>query len=76
MAAPVVSGVAALLWSVYPELTVKELHGILLGGVVKPMNKATQPGSSKQLPYKKMCKTGGVVNAYQSALLAEKRGNK
>lgn len=74
MAAPVVSGVAALLWSVYPELSVKELHNILLSGVVKPNSKATQPGTSKQLPYKKMCKTGGVINAYKSALLMEKQG--
>lgn len=74
MAAPVVSGVAALLWSVYPELTVKELHAALMAGVVEPMSKATQPGTSKQLPYKKMCKTGGVVNVYNSALIIEKFG--
>ncbi|MFM7078684.1 MAG: S8 family peptidase [Bacteroidota bacterium] len=78
MAAPVVSGVAALLWSVYPELTVQELHSALMTGAVKPTSnsKTTQPGTSKQVPYKKMCKTGGVVNAYHSALIIEKKGLK
>ena len=33
MAAPVVSGVAALVWSRYPDLSVKELKAMLMGGI-------------------------------------------
>ncbi len=74
MASPVVAGVAALVWSYYPELTVKQLRQILIESTVKIEGNVNIPGSggTKQVEFKKLCNTGGVVNAYNALLMAEK----
>lgn len=79
MAAPVVSGVAALIWTYFPELSVQELRQVLLQGVSfrngdmvdKPQSpKLVTP--AKKTDFKNLCETGGILNAYQSVKLAEK----
>lgn len=72
MAAPVVSGVAALVWSYYPELTAQELRAILLESVTDlRKNKVMRPGNKpKKTRFKKLSKTGGVINAYEALRLA------
>ncbi|MDZ4750083.1 MAG: S8 family peptidase [Flavobacteriales bacterium] len=74
MAAPVVSGVAAELWSYYPELTAKEVKAILEKSSVKYKNtKVGAPGNpEKKVTFGSLSKTGGVVNLYNAVLLAEK----
>jgi subtilisin family serine protease len=68
MAAPVVTGVAALVLSYYPELTASELKKILLDSAVRYKNqKVKRPGNPEKLiRFGKLCKTGGVVNAYNA----------
>ncbi len=75
MAAPVLAGVAALVWSYYPELSAEELKSILIQSAT-PKKKISVdiPGeSAKKVKFKKLGKNGGVVNAYNALKLAEEK---
>ncbi|WP_264792299.1 S8 family peptidase [Aureispira anguillae] len=74
MASPVTAGVAALVWSYYPELTMKELRKCLVESTVKVTDHVNLPGShgAKQVEFKELCNTSGVVNAYNALKMAEK----
>ncbi|MFH1319968.1 MAG: S8 family serine peptidase [Bacteroidota bacterium] len=74
---PVVSGVAALVLSCYPELTALELKDIILNScTLYPKLKVYYPGSKskkrKKTKFHTLSSTGGVVNAYKALKLAEK----
>lgn len=73
MAAPVTSGVAALVWSYYPELTVQELKKILLESTIKKKEYVNLPGlgGEKQVEFSTLARTSGVVNAYAALKMAE-----
>lgn len=74
MAAPVVSGVAALIMSYYPEFTAKEVKQILMNSVTKPEGvSVNRPGSMAEttVPFTSLSITGGIVNAYNALKLAE-----
>lgn len=72
MAAPVTAGVAALVWSYYPQLTAIELKEIMLLSAIKIKGKVIVPGEKKKkVKMKKLCKTGGIVNAYEALKMAE-----
>ena len=72
MAAPVVSGVAALLMSYYPNLDAEQIKDILLKSAVK-LNKlkVNSPGDGKPVKFSSLSRTGGVVNALEAVKLAE-----
>lgn len=74
MAAPVVSGVAALLMAYFPELTAAQVREILLE-TVTPYGDRTvaRPGDGVPVPFGSLSVTGGVVNAYRAVLRAEER---
>jgi len=79
MAAPVVTGVAALLRTYYPSLTAKQVKTILEKTVFTPTSLAPclQPGNdSIAVPFNTLSKTGGIVNAYNAVLFANSMGNK
>lgn len=74
MAAPAVSGLAALLRSYFPKLSAVQVKEIILKSVYK-VNlkvKVLQEGRSVRLPFAELCSSGGVVNAYEAVLLALK----
>ena len=76
-AAPVVSGVAALVWSYFPELTAKELKNVLLKSVTKyKKHKVYIPNITNKekttIKFKKLSKTGGLINAFNAFERAEK----
>jgi subtilisin family serine protease len=73
MATPVVSGIAALLRSHFPNLTAPAIHEILLSSVRIPVEDTIQPGSETQVPMSELCKSGGIVNALQAVQLAASR---
>lgn len=76
MAAPVVSGVAALLMAYYPELTAADVREILLASVTKLGDVAVQPPGAPptaRVPFGELSATGGIVNAYEAVKLAEAR---
>ena len=73
MAAPVVSGVAALLMSYYPDLTAEQVKDIILKSSVKLSKlKVNSPGGNgKKVSFSSLSRTGGVVNALEAVKLAE-----
>ncbi|MGR6086607.1 MAG: S8 family peptidase [Arcticibacter sp.] len=73
MAAPVVSGVAALIWSHYPELSATQLKKAMMTGAIQPEGKTNPGGAKKAVPFKKVCKSAGAVNALTSIILLESR---
>ncbi len=73
MASPVCAGVAAIIRSYFPTLTAVQVKKILLKSVYKPSQKTIIPGSEKKnVKYKKLCVSGGIVNAYNAVELAFK----
>jgi cell wall-associated protease len=74
MAAPTVAGVAALVWSYYPNLTAVQVKDILMKSSVKYAKmKVAQPGEDeKMVKFTELSKSAGVVNAYEALKLAEK----
>ncbi|MFC2175467.1 S8 family peptidase [Bacteroidota bacterium] len=75
MAAPVVSGVAALIKSYFPALTAVELKDLLLASVTTlPKTKVFLPAANqnprKRVKFKILSASGGIVNAYNAAKLA------
>lgn len=77
MAAPVVSGVAALVWSYYPDLSVEQLKQVLLESSVKlPKKKVLLPGGKKgkeKVRFSKLSRTAGIVNTYEAMKLADEK---
>jgi subtilisin family serine protease len=72
LAAPVVTGVAAMLLSYFPELTPEEIRTILMASVTPYGKKRVIiPGSKKRTRMRNLCVAGGVVNAYQAVIMAE-----
>lgn len=79
MAAPIVSGVAALVRSYYPNLTAKQVKSIIEKSVYVPLASAPCliPGSNSiPTPFGTLSKTGGIVNAFNAVVLANSLGNK
>lgn len=77
MAAPVVSGIAALLYAYYPDLDYKAVKDIILSSAVRFEDlKVKQPGSEALVNFGSLSATGGVVNAYEALKLAESRYGK
>lgn len=76
MAAPVTAGVAALVWSYYPTLTANQVKDIILQSSVKVKGKVILPGDAKRkVKMTDLCKTGGIVNAYEAVKMAETMTN-
>jgi subtilisin family serine protease len=72
MAAPVVSGVAALVMAYYPELTADDVRRVLLASATRHTNQmVTRPGSDQRVPFGSLSVTGGIVNAYYAVTMAE-----
>jgi len=57
--------VAALLLSYFPSLTPEQVKGIIVE-TARPLRdlSVTQPGSETQVPFGKLSRTGGVIDAY------------
>lgn len=78
LAAPVVTGIAALVLSYYPELEPDQLIDILLAGSFKfaKPKKVLIPSLTsekrKKTRFTKLSKSGGIANAYNAMIEAEK----
>ncbi len=77
-AAPVVSGVAALVWSYYPELTAAQMKEILIKSATNmAKKKVVIPGErKKKTRFRELCVSDGVVNTYNALMLAEEMSKK
>ncbi len=73
MASPVTAGIAALLISYYPDLSAEQIKQVILDSTVKfDKLKVNRPGEEgKLVNFDSLSATGGVVNAYEAAKLAD-----
>ncbi len=72
MAAPMVSGLAALLFSYYPELSAKDVKNIIVNSYYFiGEKKVATPGNGKLVKFKKICRSGGLANAFNAVKMAE-----
>lgn len=74
MASPVVSGLAALILTYYPELKPSELRDIIIKSVTKVNHKVkykNEKGENVRVPFSEICLSGGIVNAYNALKMAE-----
>lgn len=72
MAAPVVTGLAALLMSYYPDFDFRKIKQIILNSSIK-LNKlkVSQPGTGELVDFSLLSLSGGIVNAYEAVKMAE-----
>jgi subtilisin family serine protease len=72
MSAPVVSGIAALLFSYFPTLSAAQVKDILLRSSFRPDILVNRPGSTVKVPFSSLSVSGGIVNAYNAVSMAIK----
>jgi subtilisin family serine protease len=71
MAAPVVTGVAALILEFYPSLTPEQLKYCIDKSAVAPNAKVKVPGTENNMVnLSDISKSGGIINAYEALKLA------
>lgn len=73
MAAPVVSGIAALLKSYFPSLTPVQIKSIIEKSAVIPDYKTAKPGSEEgeaMVNLADLSRTGGIANAFNAVKMA------
>jgi subtilisin family serine protease len=74
MAAPVASGVAALLMSYFPDLTAEQVKDIVVKSVIKYSDaEVNKPGGKKgeTISFTDLSITGGIVNALEAVKMAQ-----
>lgn len=77
LAAPMVSGTAALIWSYYPNLTVTEVKQIILeSGTAYDIEVLVPGGEGKKVKFSELSKSGKVLNVYDAMELAKKVSKK
>lgn len=78
MAAPVVSGLAALIMGYYPNLTTADVRNIIVSSVSSYRDQSVvRPGSEdkEHVPFGSLSVTGGIVNAYNAIKMADEMSN-
>lgn len=70
MACPLVAGIAALTLEYFPTLSAKQLKYVIEKSAQKPEYKVTKPGTDETVDLSDLCRTGGIVNAYEALKLA------
>jgi hypothetical protein len=75
----IVGGIAALVWQYYPMLKASELKQILIESVIKQNKQVVLPRVDPRVDdkieadYSKVCKSAGIVNAYNALRIAKYR---
>jgi subtilisin family serine protease len=80
MASPETAGVATLIREYYPQLSASQVKHIIMNSatkvtmeVLKPTSRGAEP---KMVNFSTLSVTGGIVNAYNALVLADKMVNK
>ncbi len=77
MASPSTAGAAALLRAYFPELTAIQVKEIIMKTVTPIKETTIKPGTkNEEVPFSKLCISGGVVNVYKAVELALKTKGK
>lgn len=73
MASPVTAGVAALVWSCYPNLSAVQVKDVLMKSVTRYNGTVVLPGTEKdKVKFSELSVSGGVVNAEKALKMAAK----
>ncbi len=75
LAAPMVSGLAGLLLTHFPELSAKDLKKIIMesGNTFDIPVNVMDNGDKKSISFKELSKSGKIINAYNAFLMAAKQ---
>jgi subtilisin family serine protease len=73
MAAPAVSGVAALIRSYYPHLSAAEVKTLLMNSGMPVKKQVVVGEKDSAVSFDSLCKSGAIVNAYNALVLASKK---
>jgi cell wall-associated protease len=77
LAAPMVSGTAALIWLYYPKLTVQQVKQIILESGTPYDLEVIVPGTKdKKVKFSELSKTGKVLNVYNAMQMAKEMSKK
>lgn len=68
--APIVVGTAALLKSYFPNLTAQQLKAVIEKSARSVSVKVRKPGTDEMVEMNTLCRTGGLVNAYEAVKVA------
>ena len=71
-ACPMVAGLAAFIWSYYPQFTYMQVRQCIEASAAPINLKVTKPGTTNKVLFSSLSKTGGIVNAYKAIKEAEK----
>jgi cell wall-associated protease len=72
-AAPVVSGIAALIRGYFPDLKARHVKKIIMDSAIRISEPVTVPGNETEKPLDQISRTGGVVNAYEAVRMAAEK---
>jgi cell wall-associated protease len=70
MAAPVASGVAAVIRGAYPSLTAAEVKEVLIKSSTRIKGRNTIPGKKSKKRAKRLSQSGGLLNLYEALEMA------
>ena len=73
MAAPVVTGLAALLLDYFPNLTATDVKRIILASAVRHTDQSVQKPGGGSTRFGELSATGGIVNAYAAIKMAQEQ---
>lgn len=76
MAAPVITGVAALIRSYYPTLTAEQVRDVLIESTTPIETLVTKPGTSELVPFSSLSQSGGIIDVAGALTLAAKTKGK
>ena len=72
MAAPLVAGIAALIFSQYPNLKAAQVKKIIMESGL-PINKKVSLEDGSVVEFNTLSKSGKLVNAYNALIMASQR---
>ncbi len=75
MACPVVAGTAALLMEYFPRLNAQQIKYVIEKSAAAPDIDVNIPGTEDKVKLSDISKTGGLLNAYNAVVLADKLQN-
>lgn len=76
MAAPAAAGVAAMIMSYYPKLSACQVKEIMMESSVDASSQEVNCPGAERIQINELCRTGGVINAYEAVKLAAKTKGK
>ena len=71
MAAPVVSGMAALIMDYFPNLSAADVRKIIVTSTSRIDQMVVRPGGADSVSFGSLSASGGIVNAYNAIKMAE-----